>query len=205
MADDPRFLSLIEDAAATAIDGWHFSFLDGRRTSEPLPWSYEHLASDLAASASRVVDVDTGGGEVLARLAPPAGSVAVEDWPANVPIATRRLRPLGVEVRGRVDGKLPLDDASTDVVLNRHGDLDLAETARVLRPGGTLLTQQVGVGNETELNQSFGVLAAPMPQAVADVADLTARARDAGLVVDLAAHAVAVDRNLDVGAVVLQL
>jgi SAM-dependent methyltransferase len=200
-----NFSQLVERAVATPIEGWDFSFLDGRQSSTPLPWDYELLAQKQMEAASRVADVDTGGGEVLARLAPPAGSVAVEDWPPNVPIAAARLRPLGICVRGRVDGRLPFDDAEVDLVLNRHGDLDLAETARVLRPGGVLLTQQIAARNEPEIGEAFGVRATSFPNALRDLDDLAARTEAAGLVAELSAQAVIVTRYLDVGALVLQL
>lgn len=199
------FTQLVEQAVATPIEGWDFSFLDGRQTSTPLPWDYERLAAPHLQAATRVADIDTGGGEVLARLAPPPGSIAVEDWEPNVPVATDRLAPLGIDVRRRVDGRLPLGDADVDLVLNRHGDLDLDETARVLRPGGVLLTQQIAARNETEIGDAFGVPATRFPNAVRDLDDLAARVAAAGLVAELSAQTVVVTRYLDVGALVLQL
>ncbi|MCC2316860.1 class I SAM-dependent methyltransferase [Cellulomonas chengniuliangii] len=202
---DHAFSRLIDDASTTPIDGWHFSFLEGRQTSTPLPWDYERLAAERLASAAHVLDVDTGGGEVLARLAPPAGTIAVEDWPPNIPMAAARLQPLGVEVRQRVDGRLPVADAGADLVLNRHGDLDLAEAARVLRPGGVLLTQQIAAVNEPEIGEALGAPAATFPNAVRDLDDLAARVEEAGLVCEVRAQAAVVTRYLDVGALVLQL
>lgn len=204
-AHDHRFVQLIDQANAVTIDGWHFSFLQGRVASTPLPWDYEGLAKARTAAATRVLDVDTGGGEVLARLQPPAGSVAVEDWPTNIPIAGTRLTPLSVEVRQRLNGKLPVEAASVDLVLNRHGDLDLTESARVLRPGGRLLTQQVAPENESEIAQAFGMPTTMFPNTFADLAGLGSAATSAGLLAELQAAAVTVTRYLDVGALVLQL
>lgn len=160
---DRRFSELIDQATSTTIEGWHFSFLEGRQATTPLPWSYEQLATEHLAAATRVLDVDTGGGEVLARLSPPAGSVAIEDWSTNVPIARARLDPMGVSVRQRTGGRLPVADGSVDLVLNRHGELDLAETARVLRPGGVIVSQQVAGDNESETSDAFGVEAVSFP------------------------------------------
>ncbi len=197
---DHVFMRLIEQATTTPIDGWHFTFLEDRQSSTPLPWDYEQLAAQHVGSATRVADVDTGGGEVLARLAPPAGSVAVEDWPTNIPIATARLEPIGIRVRQRVDGRLPVADADVDLVLNRHGDLDLTEAARILRPGGVLFTQQIAAVNEPEIGEALGIPATSFPNAVRDLDDLTARVEAAGLVCELRAQAVVVTRYLDVGA-----
>jgi SAM-dependent methyltransferase len=151
------FESLIDEARTAALSGWDFSFLAGRTTSEVLPWSYLDLAVTASRTATRVLDIDTGGGEVLALIKPPPGSVAVEPHPPNVPVATAALAPLGVQVRARMTPELPVSDAAFDLVLNRHGLLDAAEISRVLQPGGGFLTQQVGSRNDLELNEAFGL------------------------------------------------
>ena len=51
------------------------------------------------AHAEAALDIETGGGEVLATVArPPALLVATEGWRPNVEVARARLRPLGVQV-----------------------------------------------------------------------------------------------------------
>ena len=105
--------------------GWDFSFLAGRVQTPELLWSYHRNAAYLVSDACRVLDVDTGGGEVFASLRPPEGSVAVEPHTPNVPIAQRRLEPLGVEVLARTDAVLPVGDGRFDVVLNPRSALTL--------------------------------------------------------------------------------
>jgi SAM-dependent methyltransferase len=152
---------LVAEAVAVPLQGWDFSWLDGRAKGSDPSWSYVETARDLARRSAGLLDVDTGGGELLASLAPlPARTLAVEGWPPNVPVARRRLAPLGVTVLFGPDRTLPVDDRSVDVVLNRHGRLVAEETARVLRPGGTLLTQQVGSDDCAELNEALGAAAA---------------------------------------------
>ena len=50
---------------------------------------------------------------------------------------------------------LPFHDACFDLVLNRHDELDPANVARILSPGGSFLTQQVGHDNWQELRAFF--------------------------------------------------
>ncbi|TDC76560.1 class I SAM-dependent methyltransferase [Streptomyces hainanensis] len=135
------------------------------RARRPGTRSHPELARARVAAADRLLDVDTGGGELLASLGPlPRHSWATEGWPPNVAVARERLEPLGVTVLPTPGSEaLPLPDASVDVVLNRHGRLAAREVARVLRPGGVLLTQQVGSDDRAELNAALGAPPARPP------------------------------------------
>jgi SAM-dependent methyltransferase len=116
----------------------------------------------LLAHAGALLDLGTGGGERIARLAPlPSVSIATDAYPPNVTVATRRLAPLGVEViqsdpashhsdRPQAgnrwpERRLPLADNSFDLVLASRSALSPLEVARILRRGGRLLTIQNGV------------------------------------------------------------
>lgn len=148
---------------AKSFSGWAFAGLSTHHLDPGPPWDYEALARDAVATAERVVDLGTGGGEVLSRViaASPArrmarpGCVATEQWVVNAPIARRRLSPLGAEVVRCDSLCLPFRDASFDLVLDRHEALEPAEVARVLCSGGSVITQQVGPDNWQELRTFF--------------------------------------------------
>ncbi|BCJ76846.1 hypothetical protein CS0771_63900 [Catellatospora sp. IY07-71] len=54
------------------------------------------------------------------------------------------------------DAPLPFPDASFDLVVSRHPTVtDWPEIARVLTPGGTFLSQQIGAGTNIELTRFF--------------------------------------------------
>ncbi|GAA4250463.1 class I SAM-dependent methyltransferase [Dactylosporangium darangshiense] len=198
------FDELVAEAAGVAIEGWDFGWLDGRAVGSDPSWSYPAMAAELVRSAGRLLDIDTGGGEFLASLAPLAAhTIAVEGWAPNMPVARRRLAPLGVEVRFAPDKTLPVGDADVDVVLDRHGRLEAEEIARVLRAGGWLLTQQVGSDDCAELNEALG---APAARGTGWNAESAARAvAAAGLdVVDVREERPGL-AFYDVGAVVYQL
>jgi hypothetical protein len=158
----PDYDDLVTAALTAAITGWDFSWLAGRAESVEPTWSYRDFARDLLSRCESVLDIDTGGGEVLASLAPlPKRAVATEGWPPNVVIAGNRLRPLGVTVITAPDHVvLPVADDQFDLLLNRHGRLNAAACARVSRAGGMLLTQQVGSDDCAQLNAALG---APHP------------------------------------------
>jgi len=140
MSSVRSFDHLVDEAAGVSITGWEFAWLDGRAVGSDPSWSYPGLTRPLLRRAGSVLDLDTGGGELLAELAPlPAHTVAVESWAPNVPVARDRLTPFGVSVVT----ELPGGEEEFDLVLSRHGRLPAEDIARLLRRGGTLLTQQV--------------------------------------------------------------
>lgn len=144
--------------AAAPFEGWDFSHLDGRMIEADPPWSYPTLAKAAANRADDILDVATGGGEMFASFAPfRARATAVEGYEPNIAVARRRLEPLGVKVfRGNTRLGMPFEDATFDLVLNRHGGFKAVEMHRILKPGGGFLTQQVGGDNLGDLVDAFG-------------------------------------------------
>ncbi|MEU8354801.1 class I SAM-dependent methyltransferase [Nonomuraea sp. NPDC048882] len=149
--------ALIDEALTTPFEGWDFSVFGDRVTCDgTLPWDYERLARDHLARSSALLDLGTGGGEFLSSLTPlPPRTAATEAHPPNLPLARARLEPLGVEV---AEDTRSFPDASFDLIINRHESYDPHELHRLLTPGGTFLTQQVGGRDLEEINTT---LAAP--------------------------------------------
>ena len=106
------------------------------------------------ARSAAALDLQTGGGEVLATTPErPPLLVATESWPPNLARARHNLRPLGASVVEADDSTgLPFAGGSFDLVVSRHPVVtDWSEVTRVLRPGGTFLSQQVGPGSVRQL------------------------------------------------------
>ena len=197
------FDELVAEAEAAPVDGWDFSWLDGRATEERPSWGYARLMAARLAGARTALDIQTGGGEVLAtapRL--PPVTVATEGWPPNVGLAAARLRPRGVTVvADRDEPPLPFAGDAFDLVVSRHPTRTWwVEIARVLRPGGTYLSQGIGPASVFELVEYFR---GPRPRSDREQPDRTgAGARDAGLeVVDLRMERLRTEFH-DIGAVV---
>lgn len=198
------FEDLVAEAEIAPVQGWDFSWLDGRATEERPPWGYSRLVAARMARVSTAVDLDTGGGEVLAGLAQwPPHMVATESWRPNAERAAGLLRSRGgwVVAVGEDDPALPFRSGVFDLVVSRHPvDTWWEEIARVLRPGGSFLAQEIGQDSNAEL---YEAIAGPLPPGEKRSAQLSKRlAEDAGLVVvDLREASLRVE-FFDIGAVI---
>ncbi|MFI6353118.1 methyltransferase domain-containing protein [Streptomyces sp. NPDC050743] len=157
------FEDLVTEGVAVPTQGWDFSWFEGRASEERPSWGYAVSAGERLARAEAVLDIQTGGGEVLdfalgrAEPARPVLAVATEGWPPNVARATALLRPRGVVVVAAADdAPLPFADGTFDLVLSRHPVRPCwDEIARVLRPGGAYFAQHVGPASVFELVEYF--------------------------------------------------
>lgn len=144
----------LDEEKIAHIKGWDFSHLNGRYEEEnDLPWDYfsiikEHLNDDM-----KILDIDTGGGEFILSLGHPYTNIsATEGYKPNVELCKEVLLPLGIDFKEATSLKeLPFENESFDIVLNRHGDYNVDELYRVLKPGGLFITQQVGAENDFDL------------------------------------------------------
>ncbi|QIJ64478.1 class I SAM-dependent methyltransferase [Streptomyces sp. JB150] len=203
------FDELVAEGASVPTEGWDFSWFEGRATEARPSWRYaESLAGRLGA-ATAVLDIQTGGGEVLdfalgRAASAPALLAATEGWPPNVAKATALLGPRGVVVvAAPEDAPLPFADGAFDLVVSRHPVTPhWAEIARVLQPGGTYFAQHVGPASVFELVEYF---LGPQPEEVRRGRDPERERADAeatGLeVVDLRAERLRVEFH-DIAAVV---
>ncbi len=154
MTTSASFEDLLAEAASAPVAGWDFSWFDGRATEERPPWGYSRVLARRMAGASIALDLQTGGGEVLAEIPqPPPTLVATEAWPPNIEVAHRNLQAVGASlVVVPDDAELPFASRRFDLVVSRHPTVTIwGEIARVLVPGGTYLSQQIGAGSLREL------------------------------------------------------
>ena len=207
MADQRSFADLVAEGAAEPVEGWDFSWFAGRASEERPSWGYARMMAARMAGSRAALDIQTGGGEVLAAALagapePPPVLAATESWPPNLAIAAARLRPLGGRVvQAADDGGLPFAAGTFGLVVSRHPvETVWPEVARVLRPGGHYFSQQIGAGSNRELTD---FMMGPQPVSPArDPRRAVAAAEAAGLAVtDLREQALRTVFN-DVGAVV---
>ena len=143
----------LEEERIAHIKGWGFSYIEGRyEENTDFPWDYREVVQSYLTPESRILDIDTGGGEFLLSLGHSyKNTAATEGFAPNVQLCKETLLPLGIDFReADGSGKLPFEDESFDMVINRHGDFHAEEIWRVLKPNGVFVTEQVGAENDRE-------------------------------------------------------
>ena len=135
--------------------GWDFTGLDvmhGEKNGG-LPWNYVNIINSYRKSWFKILDIDTGGGEVLLSIGHNNKLLyATEGYKPNVELCKERLIPLGVNfVEAHADEKLPFDNNAFDMVICRHGSYSIEDVHRVLKENGLFITQQVGENNNRDL------------------------------------------------------
>lgn len=184
------------------IHGWDFSHIRDRYTEEE-DRNYRETILQYLRPQMRLLDIDTGGGEFLLSLNHPyENTAATEGYPPNVELCRKILLPLGIDFRpGDGRSKLPFDDDSFDMVINRHGDFNPSDISRLLKPGGIFITQQVGAENDRELVELLcGETELPFPEQYLDIA--SGQFQDAGFEILEAKECYRPIKFYDVGALV---
>ena len=192
------------EEAVARIHGWDFSHIaDRHREQGDLPWDYRTVIEAYLTPEMKILDIDTGGGEFLLSLNHPhQNTAATENYPPNVALCKEVLTPLGIDFRpGDGKGKLPFENGSFDMVINRHGDFHAGEIYRVLKPGGLFITQQVGARNDRELVELLcGGTELPFPEQ--ELAIAAGKFEQAGFRILRGEEAFRPIRFFDVGALV---
>ena len=186
------------------IHGWDFSHIHGRyEEEEDLPWDYKEIIDGNLTDSAKLLDFDIGGGEFLRSLNHPyKNTAATEGFPPNVELCKKELLPLGIDFKACDDASdIPFADSSFDMIINRHGDFDPKETARLLKKNGLFITEQVGAENDRDLVKKV------LPEVPTPFPDLTLsiqkkKFKEAGLKIIRAEEAFRPIRFYDVGAFV---
>lgn len=158
------FDDLVPEAAVADVTGWGFGWLDGRATEERPPWGYARMLAERLTTARAALDIDTGGGEVVAEAPTfPTTMCVTESWPPNAARARELLEPRGVRVyETDVGDDLPFPDGSFGLVTARHPVRPpWSEIHRVLVPGGHYFAQHVGPASAFDLIEFF---LGPLPE-----------------------------------------
>ena len=143
-----------KEEEAAYIKGWDFSHIHGKYEEEhDLPWNYGEIVRQYLRDDWNVLDYDTGGGEFLLSLNHPFDKTsATEGFKPNVQLCKETLLPLGIHFKECSNpSRIPYENETFDLIMNRHGSFDAGELHRLLKKDGIIITQQVGGDNERDL------------------------------------------------------
>ena len=150
-------LRQISDSVGVRV-GWDFSLMHTKRA--PVLWDYSEVARQFLARTDSVLDIGTGGGELFLTLAScfrKGTGIDVSEEMIEQALRNKRTRGItNVEFKVMDGNHLEFSDAEFEIVLNRHCDVNVSETGRVLRPQGYFVTQQVGYRNTVNILEAFG-------------------------------------------------
>ena len=140
------FNEYLEYEQKAKMTGWNFSYLKGKLLEEDLPWDYVEIVKEYLKPEMMLLDMETGGGEVLLKIRHPYELTSVtEGYEPNYKLCLERLKPKGIQVKKALgEDRLPFPDNHFDIIINRHGSYIVEEIKRVLKPNGIFITQQVG-------------------------------------------------------------
>lgn len=124
---------------AAATDPPPLADLAARVRADAPGWDLDALAAEAVRGTTAVLEITSG-----------EPTIGPGDY---------TLLSLDPEIEDPTD--LPYPERCFDVVVDRHGGYDAAEVARVLRPGGLFLSDQVAGDDVVDLHAVFG---APLPR-----------------------------------------
>ena len=61
MGASATFEELVAEGASVPVEGWGFSWFEGRATEERPSWGYSSMMAGRMADASTALDIQTGG------------------------------------------------------------------------------------------------------------------------------------------------
>ena len=141
--ESKELFNFLVSEAEHPFSGWDFSYMEDRVRNAPLTWSYVSKILPLVRKVDSLLDMGTGGGELLSSLLSlPKHTCTTEGYEPNVSLARKRLEPLGVRVcKYESDENLPFNDEEFDLIINRHESYSPNEVNRILKHGGYFVTQ----------------------------------------------------------------
>src|SRR5262249_37743552 len=142
------FEDLVRDAARAPITGWDFAWLQGRAFEARPSWHYFELVAERARRVASLLDLEVGSGSMIEALPiVPSRTIGTEGHAPTVERAARRLRSRGASLvwPDTAREQLPFRSDTFELLTSRHPVTTWwPEITRVLAPGGTYLSQQVG-------------------------------------------------------------
>jgi len=141
-----------------ARNGWDFSKV--KCLSEGVAWDYGSEVTRACTGTEALLDIGTGGGEQLLKIAGfVRQAVGIDNSAAMIETARsngRKANQPDVAFLEMDAEALDFPDRSFQIVICRQAPFEAKEVARVLADDGVFITQQVGGRDKINLIEAFG-------------------------------------------------
>jgi len=143
-----------------SLMGWDFSKIAKRKKVVGKKWDFLKIIKKYINKETILLDIGTGGGEMLLRVAKFVKKAYGIDKSKSMIITARKnlkkSKLSNVEFILADAKRLPFPKEFFDVVISRHAPFYAGELFRVLRPGGFFITQQVKEKDKQNIKTIFG-------------------------------------------------
>ncbi|MDQ0207529.1 class I SAM-dependent methyltransferase [Alkalicoccobacillus murimartini] len=140
------------------INGWDFSHL--QVSTEGVKWNFYEEVKKRSLQSDVLLDLGTGGGENLLRLAPAFLFLVGIDFSSGmIEKANKNLGEsdhLNIRFSQMNNDDLQFPHQFFDRISSCHAPFHSMEVAKVLRDGGTFMTQQVSEADKLNIKLAFG-------------------------------------------------
>ncbi|AUM64512.1 SAM-dependent methyltransferase [Brevibacillus laterosporus] len=138
--------------------GWDFSSL--KISVEGKTWSFYDEVIKVSKKNDIVLDIGTGGGERVLKIAPHVMLlVGIDESNNMIKVAQANLNKSGLENVEFIQMNacnLKFPNRYFDIVSCRHSHFDAQKVANLLVDGGIFLTQQVSENDKLNIKEAFG-------------------------------------------------
>ena len=143
-----------------SVIGWDFSKITKRMKVVGKKWEFFQTVKNHVNKETILLDIGTGGGELLLKIAPYVKKAyGIDNSKGMLATAKKNLaksKIRNVKFKLADAKKIPYPDEYFDIVICRHAPFFAKELFRVLKPEGFFITQQVGEKDKQNIKNVFG-------------------------------------------------
>ncbi|KYG34107.1 class I SAM-dependent methyltransferase [Alkalihalobacillus trypoxylicola] len=140
------------------VNGWDFSNLQVE--AEGVKWDFYHEVNKKSETSDILLDIGTGGGENIIKMAPLKLFLAGIDFSMGMletaKANLKKSKVKNVRFSHMSSEHLQFPTGFFDVISACHAPFTSTEVAKVLKDNGLFLTQQVSEADKLNLKKAFG-------------------------------------------------
>ena len=145
-----------------SIIGWDFSKISRRKKTVGKEYNHLEIIKKYVNKKTKILDIGTGGGEKLLKIAPYANEAyGIDKSVSMIKTARNNLKKSGLKNVKLIladSNNIPFNDEYFDVVFCIHAPFEVKEVKRVLKNNGIFITLQVGYKDKNNIQEVFNIV-----------------------------------------------